>query len=142
LALVLAGRITPGRETFQSWAWRLRGRRNLLLDHLMGERSLNPLVLLVYCQIAPLVFIATIAIPVLVWHRDVLALTDWPNLVYAGTTCVLVVLAYGLFYQVFSIAMGRGAGISVFVVAAFVMLAPWAVGAIYNWPLLSGLSPV
>jgi hypothetical protein len=141
LALLLVGRTTPGRETFQSWAWRLRGKRNLFLDHLVGERTLNPLTLFAYCLIAPAVFVAAIAIPVIVWHPDVLALTDWPGLLSAGATCVMVIAAYGLLYQLASLTIGKGAAITVFVLATLLVLGPWVLGVIYELPWLMGLSP-
>jgi hypothetical protein len=141
LALLLVGRITPSRESFQSWAWRLRGRRNLAVDLLIGERTPNVLVLPVYCLMGAVVFFAAVAVPVHWLRPDFIAATRWPELTIAATTSVLVILFYGLFYQVLTVAMGRGAGITWFVVVAIGMVGPWALGTVFQLEWLSSLSP-
>jgi hypothetical protein len=141
-ALLLAGKITPNRETFRSWAWRLRGKRKWIEDHLLGERTINPLALLVFCAMAPITFCVTIALPVFLWHQNILGLTNWPALAIAAITGLLVIAAYGLFYQVAAITIGRGAGFSVFVAATLITIGPWLLGSLYGLDWLAGLSPI
>lgn len=141
LALLLTGRATPGRESFQSWVWRLRGRRNLAVDLLIGERTLNVLALLIYCLIGAVVFLAAVAAPAC-WQRpDLVAVTRWPELTMAAAVSVLAILCYGLLYQVLTVAMGRGAGLTWFVLAVIGMVGPWALGTGLQLPWLSSLSP-
>jgi hypothetical protein len=141
-ALLMAGRTTPGRETFRSWVWRLRGKQPWIVDNLIGERTMNLLALAVYCLTGPAVFFVTIAVPVMLVYPDVLARTNWPSLVNAAATCVLVIVAYGLFYQVAAITIGRGAGMSVLVAATLIMAGPWLLGTVYDIRWLPALSPI
>ena len=142
LALLLAGRTTPSRESFQSWVWRLRGRRGLAADLLIGERTLNVLALPVYCLIGLVVFCAAVAAPVCWLRPELLAATRWPELAMAAVTSVLVILCYGLFHQVLTVAMGRGAGVSLFVALVIGLVGPWALGTGFQLPVVSSLSPV
>jgi hypothetical protein len=142
LAVLIAARTTPGRETFRSWAWRLRGRRHWVADHLIGERTLNPLAIMVYCIVAPIVFCVMIAIPVAVLTPNLIGLTNWQLLINAAVTSVLVIVTYGLFNQLAAILVVRGAGMTVLVLATFLMASPWVVGTLYNQIWLSSMSPI
>jgi len=142
LALLLVGRTTPSRESFQSWVWRLRGRRGLAADLLNGDRTLNVLALPVYCLIGLVVFVAAVAAPVIWLRPELLAATRWPELTMAAIVSVLVILCYGLFYQVLTVAMGRGSGATSFVALVIGLVGPWALGAGFQLPVVSSLSPV
>jgi hypothetical protein len=142
LVMLMVGRTTPGRESYLSWVWRLRGRRSLLVELLLGERSLNVLTLPVYCLIGAAVFLGAIALPVCVWQPQLLAVTNWDELVIGVAVSLLVILCYGLFYQVLSVAMGRGAGVTLFVIAVAAMVGPYALGAGYDLPLVASVSPL
>jgi hypothetical protein len=142
LALLLVGRVTPNRESFQSWVWRLRGRRGLAADLLIGERTLNVLALPVYCTIGLVVFAAAVAAPVIWLRPELVAATRWPELTMAAVLSVLVILCYGLFHQVLTVAMGRGAGVTLLVALVIGLVGPWAFGAGFQLPVVSSLSPV
>ncbi len=142
LSMLLVSRITPNRDGFQSWAWRLRGRKQFLWDHLAGERTLNFLSLFVFCVIGVTVFCGAILVPLMALRPNIVGLTNWSELIIASVLSILLVLCYGLFYQVLSVAMVKGAGVVLFVTSMMGMVGPFAVGVAYNLPLLSSLSPI
>jgi hypothetical protein len=97
---------------------------------------------MVYCIVAPIVFCVMIAIPVAVLTPNLIGLTNWQLLINAAVTSVLVIVTYGLFNQLAAILVVRGAGMTVLVLATFLMASPWVVGTLYNQIWLSSMSPI
>ncbi|MBI3466243.1 MAG: hypothetical protein HY000_24780 [Planctomycetes bacterium] len=142
LALGVLSRATPGRETVQSWVWRFRGRRSLLADLWLGERSPNVLALITYSLIGPLVFGLAVAVPAGISKPAVIQQALLEPLGIAGTVSVLVILCYGVCCQAVNAAVGKGAGAIFFVSLLIGLLAPFAVGEGFGEPVITSLSPL
>ena len=141
VVLLFAGLSTPGRESYQSWIWRFRGRRHPAIDLLVGERSLNVVTLVVAWCLGVLIFGVSVAVAM--GQLPLLPQVHWPALVIAFTLSLVLVLFYGLFYQVVCIATGmKGAGAIPFFAAVIFMAAPFIAGEYWELPILSSLSPV
>ncbi len=140
LAFLLVQLATPRRQTFLSWVWRLRGRRRLGLDLLVGERSLNVLALGV-CSLMGLVILG-MAVVLPGWMSGAWGPIPWESLGAAALLSVLVLFSYGLLFQACAIAGERGASAFVIGVAAVAMLLPYGLGEYYQEPFLSSLSPI
>jgi hypothetical protein len=142
LSFLLMTRCTPGQNSYLSWVWRLRGRRALWLDLLLGERTLNTLVLVAYCVIGAAVFAGAIMLPATLMNPGVHAATVWPAVHISALFGVLLILCYGLFYQTFAVVVEKGAGFVFLLSGSVIMLAPYVMGEYYDRPLLSSLSPI
>ena len=142
LALLFMGRMTPGRESFLSWAWRLRGRRSLLADMLIGERTLNFVAILICSSIGLVVFLGAIAVPLAILRPHLVSQTNWMAIALSAVLSSLVVVCYGLIYQCFCVAMNKGAGVLLFVCGLLFTLGPIAIGGGFEITVVTSLSPI
>jgi hypothetical protein len=142
VVLLVLSWCTPKRETYLSWIWRWRGRRSLLIDLLIGKRTLTALSLFVHCAIGLAVAAWGLLLPA--WLSPSLGPTavHGVRVGIAGAMSVLVILCYGAFYQVLCVTGGKGTWPIFFVVVVLGSGVPFLVGEYYEIAAITSLSPL
>jgi hypothetical protein len=132
---------TPWRETLHSWVWRYRGRRPLLADCWLGDRTENGLALLTFCAIGVASYVVLVVVPA-PWQAGV---GQWPQArlvaVPALGAMVVLTLAFGTILQWLVFLAGRGGSPLLVTVLALPIAAPHVAGYYYQLPWLEAFSP-
>jgi hypothetical protein len=133
--------VTPIKETLHDWVWRYRGRRPLLWDLLLCDRSANGLVLLTFCVIGVLGLGLGVLLPAgLDDNFAQVSREAGPIAVAVLLTCSLI-LFLGTLHQRAVLLAGRlGAG-AFFVVAMTLDVPFHIVGQYYGLNKVLALSP-
>ncbi len=141
--LICIGTAAPSRESYQSWIWRLRGKRRKVWDLLVGERTLSWLTNISGWFLGAALGIAA-ATAIVVLQPQFLKSLQWPALLIAAALSLLLCTCYGLLHQVAAVATGNSiaAVMVVFFVLLTISVVPLVVGHVAESPELSSLSPV
>ena len=141
LGLILT--VTPGRESLQSWVWRLRGRSSRLWALWVGERSENVLVLATFCAIGAVCLFVCLLLPAALRH-------GWPEMGRAAADSIapaglalLLTLSLGTAYQWFeTFPLGRSSSGAFGTLVALAVAVPHLFGRYYQIREILALSPL
>jgi hypothetical protein len=132
--------VTPWRETLESWVWRFRGRLSLPYDLLLGERSANSLILMVYGLMGVAGLWLFVLLPAALGGDGVVA--PVLNLTWkALALTVLLILALGTVHQRAVLLVGRNGAVAFFLLGIILDLPPHMLGLYYQWDGLMAFSP-
>ena len=126
--------VTPGREVLESWIWRWRGRRPLVVDWWIGDRTENCLVLLTFGVIG--IAFAWLGVALPGWSSG--SPGDYKILLAATGVSFLLLLAFGTLHQWVMLLAPRQ-GVPVFFLLAFMLNAiPAILGGIWFSSMTGG----
>lgn len=119
--------VTPGRDVLETWIWRWRGRRSLLLDMWVGDRTENGLVLLTFGITGFVVAWLGVALPD--WSSG--SPGDHATVLTATCVSFLLLVAFGAMHQWVMLIAPRQGVAMFFVFALLLNAVPAVLGGIW-----------
>ncbi len=141
-SLAMTTAVTPGRETLQSWVWRLRRQAPRLRALWIGERSENALALVTFSLIGAAVFVLGMLLPEAQRLGWPLVEQSADVLVPVAGLTLLLTFSLGTAFQWFqTFGVGRGAGAGFVSLIILVNAVPHLFGYYYQLPEVAALAP-
>ncbi len=133
LSFLFVRQVTPMRETFFTWVWRLRARMPWWKDSLLGERSENTLVLPAFCAIGAVIFALAVVLPrVAAAGPGQMGAEELTASGVIATVSCVVILALGFVWQWFVVVAGRPGSALYYLAVGMLLMTPILVGIYYD----------
>jgi hypothetical protein len=132
---------TPWRESLESWVWRFRGRKPLLWDWWLGERSENGLVLIILCTIGILCLLLLVVLPAGLQEGFAQVRESGAVIASVAVTTTLLMLSLGTLHQWFAFIAGQSGRAVLVTILVIIILPLHLLGEYYQSDFLLTLTP-
>jgi hypothetical protein len=141
-ALLLAFAATPNREAIVSWAWRFRGRTGYLRGLLLGDRTDNRGMLVVFCAIGLVNLALFVLLPQVSRSGGQPLQAAADSLIRVCFLTVLLILALATFYQWCVLIASRPGKFVFFIVLGGLVAAPMLLAVRWETEWMWAMSPL
>ena len=139
--LFLMTLITPSRETLWSWSWRFRGRTSWVRDRVLGERSVNSLVLVIMACIGLADYFAMLVLPATRLFTPYEISEFLPDAFRMALACTILFLGAGSLFQWIIIAFDKSGRGLFFTLSVLLIVPADLAGRYFQIDFLRALTP-